>query len=300
MTSNQQPRDKAKRKPRSPFPFPLPTPITKSLTTHARLPDIKKVPSDSKTYILTGGFSGLGLAILTHLLTPKHPDTSPPTIHVLDLASTPPTLPATLPTATIHFYPNTDVTSRAGITATFDRILAQSPQIDGLINSAGICLPPTIGGIESDELFDRVLDVNLRGTWIVGTEFLKHVLNKYADAAAGNTGAAGGGGVHARAAIVNIASTAAFSPPPGMVAYATSKYAVLGLPKAWAKEYTSRGGAGELRGAGGHADAVGGLGVDGGDDRCVCGERANGAVGGAGGDCQCGGVFVGGRGGVCH
>ncbi|RAK81867.1 SDR family NAD(P)-dependent oxidoreductase [Aspergillus fijiensis CBS 313.89] len=199
------------------------------------------MPSDSKTYILTGGFSGIGLAILTRLLTPKHPDTPPPTIHVLDLASAPPTLPATLPTATIHFYPNTDVTSRAGITATFDRILAQSSQIDGLINSAGICPPPTIGGIENDELFDRVLDVNLRGTWIVGTEFLKHVLNRDADAAAGNPGAAGGGGVHVRAAIVNIASTAAFSPPPGMVAYATSKYAVLGLTKAWAKEYTSRG-----------------------------------------------------------
>ncbi|RAH86641.1 NAD(P)-binding protein [Aspergillus japonicus CBS 114.51] len=200
------------------------------------------MPSESKTYILTGGFSGIGLAILTHLLTPKHPDTPLPTIHVLDLASTPPTLPATLLTSTVHFHPNTDVTSRAGITALFNRILAHSPQIDGLINSAGICPPPTIGGIESDEVFDRVLDVNLRGTWVVGTEFLKHILKQEdADPAAGTPGAAGGGGVSARAAIVNIASTAAISPPPGMVAYATSKYAVLGLTKAWAKEFTPRG-----------------------------------------------------------
>ncbi|PYI33818.1 NAD(P)-binding protein [Aspergillus indologenus CBS 114.80] len=150
------------------------------------------MPSESKTYILTGGFSGIGLAILTHLLTPKHPDTPPPTIHVLDLASTPPTLPTTLATSTVHFHPNTDVTSRAGISAL-------------------------------DEVFDRVLDVNLRGTWIVGTEFLKHILKQEdADAAAGTPGAAGGRGVYARAAIVNIASTAAISPPPGMVAYATS------------------------------------------------------------------------------
>ncbi|OJK03595.1 hypothetical protein ASPACDRAFT_49714 [Aspergillus aculeatus ATCC 16872] len=213
------------------------------------------MPSESKTYVLTGGFSGIGLAILTHLLTPKHPDTPPPTIHVLDLASTPPTLPATLSTSTIHFYPSTNVTSRAGISAIFDRIFSQSPQIDGLINSAGICPPPTIGGIESDELFDRVLDVNLRGTWIVGTEFLKHVLNKDAAAAGGKTEAAGRGGVHARAAIVNIASTAAISPPPGMVAYATSKYAVLGLTKAWAKEYTPRGVRVNCVAPGGHTDA---------------------------------------------
>ncbi|PYI05091.1 hypothetical protein BO78DRAFT_387967 [Aspergillus sclerotiicarbonarius CBS 121057] len=58
-----------------------------------------------KTDILTGGCSGIGLAILHFLLSQSA------TVHVLDISSTPPQIPAHLPQKNPHFYPNTDVTS---------------------------------------------------------------------------------------------------------------------------------------------------------------------------------------------
>ncbi|OOF92508.1 hypothetical protein ASPCADRAFT_210396 [Aspergillus carbonarius ITEM 5010] len=193
----------------------------------------RPTPHADKTYILTGGCSGIGLAILNLLLSQYA------TVHVLDISSTPPQIPPHLPQQNVHFYPNTDVSSRPSVHNAFMQILTITPTIDGLINNAGIANLPPASGIESDESFDRTMDVNVRGVWNMGTEYLSHILPT-PDPSSGldtdNRGPTEGKGV-----IVNIASTASLHPSLGFLSYTVSKHAVLGMTRAWAMNFAPRG-----------------------------------------------------------
>ncbi|RAK96311.1 SDR family NAD(P)-dependent oxidoreductase [Aspergillus ibericus CBS 121593] len=180
-----------------------------------------------RTYILTGGCSGIGLAILHFLLSQSA------TVHVLDISSTPPQIPTHLPQKNLHFYPNTDVTSRPSVHNAFTQIITTNPTIHGLINNAGIANPLSKSGIESDETFDRIMAVNVRGVWNMGTEYLSHIVST---ADPGNKGPSEGKGV-----IVNMASTASFHPSVGLAAYTVSKHAVLGMTRAWAVDFVQHG-----------------------------------------------------------
>ena len=92
--------------------------------------------------------------------------------------------------------------------------------LDALVNNAaiveGLNRRP-FGEIEDDE-WDRVLEVNVKGTWLC-TKAAVPLLRE-----------AGGG------SIVNMASEVAFSGSPGLVHYVTSKAAIIGLTRALARE----------------------------------------------------------------
>ncbi|PZO79324.1 MAG: 3-ketoacyl-ACP reductase [Mesorhizobium amorphae] len=105
--------------------------------------------------LVTGGNSGIGLSCAAHLAAAGFD------ILVADLASAPsPALKAAVPTAlTYHQTDIGDLASHAGLVAA-----APSP-IACLVNNAGIGAP--VRGDLLDlrpENFDRVIDVNLRGT----------------------------------------------------------------------------------------------------------------------------------------
>jgi galactitol 2-dehydrogenase (L-tagatose-forming) len=111
-----------------------------------------------------------------------------------------------------------DVTSRAAVEEAFARL----PRLDVLVNAAGI------GGWGSteqypDELWRRVLDVNLTGTFICCR-------------AAGARMLASGSG-----SIVNVASTLGLVGFAGTVAYVASKGGVVQLTRALAVEWAGRG-----------------------------------------------------------
>jgi NAD(P)-dependent dehydrogenase (short-subunit alcohol dehydrogenase family) len=103
-----------------------------------------------------------------------------------------------------------------------ERAMASLPRIDVLVNAAGI------GGWSAtedypDELWKRVLDVNLSGTFI-------------SCRAAGRRMLAAGSG-----SIVNIASTLGLVGFPGTVAYVASKGGVVQLTRALAVEWAANG-----------------------------------------------------------
>lgn len=189
----------------------------------------------SRAYVVTGAASGIGLATVHKLLARSA------TVHILDRAGS---FPDSLEAATkqntqgiVFRYPSVDVSSRASVSQTFQTILSRTPQIDGLVNSAGVC--PSSGGIlENDETFRRTMDVNVTGTWNVATELLRHII-RHSDKGSsawdwkrGHSGAC---------SIVNIGSSASYYGFQTLGAYVASKHAVLGLTRTWALDFARFG-----------------------------------------------------------
>ena len=90
-------------------------------------------------------------------------------------------------------------------------------------NNAGV-LPPTVALVEMEEsTFNQTLAVDLKGVFLCMKHEIAHMLQS-------------GGG-----AIVNTASIAGLIAEPGISAYIAAKHGVIGLSKAAAVEYASKG-----------------------------------------------------------
>ena len=105
-----------------------------------------------------------------------------------------------------------------------DRAVLELGTIDVWVNNAGIY--PSVPLLEMTEAqWDKVLDLNLKGTFLGAREAAKRMI------------AADRGGV-----IINLASTAGFrAPGPGIAHYVSSKFGVRGLTKALAVELGAHG-----------------------------------------------------------
>jgi NAD(P)-dependent dehydrogenase (short-subunit alcohol dehydrogenase family) len=112
-----------------------------------------------------------------------------------------------------------DVADSASVTAAADLAVSSLGGLDIWVNNAG--LYPNIELLRmSDEVWDRVMDVNLRGVFAGAREAARRMI------------AAGRGGV-----IVNVVSTAGFrGVAPGVSAYVASKHGVRGLTRQLAIE----------------------------------------------------------------
>ncbi len=66
----------------------------------------------------------------------------------------------------------TDVSSEASVLHLYEKVLAAFGRIDILVNNAGICRMIAIADIEVEE-WDRMLAVNLRGTFLMSREALR-------------------------------------------------------------------------------------------------------------------------------
>lgn len=110
-----------------------------------------------------------------------------------------------------------DIADTDSIVAAADFCVRTLGGIDIWVNNAGI-YPTTGPAIDAtDDFVDRLLTVNVRGTYAGAREAAKRM-------------AAGG-------VIVNLASTTGFRAAPGISAYVTSKHAVVGLTKSLAVEF---------------------------------------------------------------
>jgi NAD(P)-dependent dehydrogenase (short-subunit alcohol dehydrogenase family) len=112
-----------------------------------------------------------------------------------------------------------DVADGASIVALADLAVAELGGIDIWVNNAGVYPSSPLLDM-TDEAWDHVLDINLRGTFVGSREAAQRMVD------------AGHGGV-----IINLASTAGYQAAgPGVAHYVSSKHGVLGLTKSLAVE----------------------------------------------------------------
>lgn len=115
-----------------------------------------------------------------------------------------------------------DVSSEDGAERVVRHALARTGRVDALINCAGIMDDLAPVGEMSPALWDRVLSVNLRGTFLMCRAVIEPML-------------VNGG------AIVNISSVAGKRGGMAGPAYTASKFGVIGLTKSIAANYRDRG-----------------------------------------------------------
>lgn len=115
-----------------------------------------------------------------------------------------------------------DVRDRQRIGIVVRDVLAEFGHIDALVNNAGITRDAKLQRM-SDEQFDLVLDVNLKGVF--------NCTQTVADAMVSR-----GSGV-----ILNASSVVGLHGNFGQTNYAATKFAVIGMTKTWARELGSKG-----------------------------------------------------------
>lgn len=115
-----------------------------------------------------------------------------------------------------------DVSNETDIAATFADIKKRTGAIDIVVNAAGI-VGPTSTSITAfkTEDFDKVYQVNLRGSFLITKYALQHMTPDKPGR------------------ILLIASIAGKEGNPGMVAYSATKAAVIGLVKSVGKEFAN-------------------------------------------------------------
>jgi len=115
-----------------------------------------------------------------------------------------------------------DVTDGKQVDEGVAKVLDKLGRIDILINNAGVTKDGLLIRMD-DAQWDRVININLRGTFLCTRAAAKQMLKQR------------------RGRIVSIASIVGIIGNPGQANYAASKAGVIGLTKAVAKELASRG-----------------------------------------------------------
>jgi NAD(P)-dependent dehydrogenase (short-subunit alcohol dehydrogenase family) len=116
-----------------------------------------------------------------------------------------------------------DISSEAEVAALVDSVVASYGRLDCAFNNAGIEEEQGPTAECTEALFDRIMRINVKGTWLCMKYEIRQMLKQ-------------GGG-----AIVNTASVAGLVGAPTQPAYAASKHAVVGLTKSAAAEYGKAG-----------------------------------------------------------
>lgn len=170
---------------------------------------------DGRIVLVTGGASGIGRASVLAFAR------AGATVIVADIdasAGEEAAHEAAATGARAEFH-RVDVSRGAEVEALVDGILARHGKLDAAFNNAGIEEENARLADGDEELFDRMLAVNVKGVWLC----MKHELRAMARQRAG--------------AIVNTASVAGLVGAPKHAAYAASKHAVIGLTRSAAAEY---------------------------------------------------------------
>jgi len=174
---------------------------------------------DNKIALVTGCSSGIGMAIAIELA-----QSGADIIGVAnDLPETGSAVSKEVEAAGKKFYPYVaDFSNRESLYVFLDKVKAEHPRIDILINNAGhIMREPA--ATHSDKYWDLIIDINLNAQFIITRELGKRMLD------------------HKYGKIVFTCSLLSFQGGINVPGYAASKGAVASLLKAFANEWAPHG-----------------------------------------------------------
>jgi NAD(P)-dependent dehydrogenase (short-subunit alcohol dehydrogenase family) len=121
-------------------------------------------------------------------------------------------------------FAKTDASKAADVEALVNQAAATYGRLDYAFNNAGVGTGhPALTADFTEEYWDRVLSINLKGIWLCMKYEIRQMLKQ-------------GGG-----AIVNTSSAAGLVAIAGRSAYVSSKHAVVGLTKTAALDYADKG-----------------------------------------------------------
>jgi NAD(P)-dependent dehydrogenase (short-subunit alcohol dehydrogenase family) len=167
-----------------------------------------------KTAIVTGAANGIGLACARRLAA----DGAAIVLADVNAEAGEAAAKAIRDQGGRAIFVETDVAQRPALAALVDRAVSEFGRLDVMLNNAGVALSAPVLEM-SDELFDKVLSINLRSAFI-GTQLAARKMIE-----------AKSGGV-----IINMSSVNALLAIPGLAAYACTKGALNQLTKVAAIE----------------------------------------------------------------
>ncbi len=114
-----------------------------------------------------------------------------------------------------------DVTNKDEIEILVKKAIEEFGSIDVLVNNAGITRDGLLMRMNEED-FDKVIEINLKGTYIVTKAVTKYMMKKR------------------RGSIINLSSVVGVSGNAGQCNYSASKAGIIGFTKSIAKELASR------------------------------------------------------------
>ncbi|MBM3073695.1 SDR family oxidoreductase [Lelliottia sp. RWM.1] len=174
-----------------------------------------------KVIIVTGGASGIGLAIVEELLAQG----------------------ANVQMADIHggvgknevrggyqFWP-TDISSAKEVTQTVEEIIQRFGRIDGLVNNAGVNFPRLLVDEKSpagkyelnEDAFEKMVNINQKGVFLMSQAVARQMVRQH------------------NGVIVNVSSESGLEGSEGQSCYAATKAALNSFTRSWSKELGKHG-----------------------------------------------------------
>ena len=175
--------------------------------------------TDQKVAIVTGGSSGIGRATAVALakqgakvtVAARRSKEGEETVRLIKEAGSD------------GIFVKTDVANENDVRSLVEKTVKQYNRLDYAFNNAGIEEMTTPLVDQTSEVFDQIMNVNVKGIWLSMKYEIPEMIRT-------------GGG-----AIVNNSSVAGIMGFPQMAIYIASKHAVLGLTKSAALEYAKSG-----------------------------------------------------------
>ena len=174
----------------------------------------------NKVAVITGGSRGIGYATAdaflregaTVIITASSPENAQKAVEKLRAAH---------PDATVAGI-SPELTKLQSVQASFDEVIRQFGGVDILVNNAGVSESTPIAGY-TDELFDKVMDLNVKGVFNATHALIPHMSQR-------------GSGV-----VLNTSSMVSIYGQSAGLAYPTSKFAVNGMTLSLARELGPKG-----------------------------------------------------------